>query len=145
MKFLERYLVPLVLIRSSWRASWIAASAQYVPTHISNQGIYVFLDELASEQHISLFSLVKPYSRLEIARLLQEAETARSGMTGRQQAELDFYLRDYARELAATRCCRDQLALAEEAGKRTLRCVLLQRFAVSDDRKSHPGIGCVGE
>lgn len=77
------------------------ADAQYVPVHISNQGIYLFLDELASEQCIDLYSLVKPYSRLKIATLLSEAEAGRATMSSRQQSELDFYLRDYARELIA--------------------------------------------
>ena len=75
------------------------ADAQYVPVHISNQGIYLYLDELASEQYIDLYSLIKPYSRLKIATLLSEAEAGRATMTSRQQSELDFYLRNYAREL----------------------------------------------
>ncbi len=98
MKFLRKYLV-MVLLTLLFQGLTQHADAQFVPTHISNEGIYLFLDELASDQHIDLFSLVKPYSRKEIARLLQEAEEARTGMTGRQQAELEFYLDDYAREL----------------------------------------------
>ena len=43
------------------------ASAQYLPTHVTNQGIYLFLDELATQKVIDLYSLVKPYSRKEIA------------------------------------------------------------------------------
>ena len=76
------------------------ADAQFVPVHISNQGIYLFLDELGSEQYIDLYSLVKPYSRQQIALLLKEAEAERGTMTARQQSELNFYLRDYARELS---------------------------------------------
>ncbi len=75
------------------------AQAQYLPTHISNQGIYLFLDELATQKVIDLHSLVKPYGRREIAELLQEADSSRSILNGRQQAELDFYLRDYNKEL----------------------------------------------
>ena len=75
------------------------SKAQYVPTHLSNQGIYIFLDELASEHHIDLNSLVKPYGRMAIAGLLQEADSARSEMAPRMQAELDFYLKDYRKEL----------------------------------------------
>jgi hypothetical protein len=72
--------------------------AQYVPTHISNEGIYLFLDELACSGYIDLFSLIKPYSRKTIAGLLHEADSSRSEMTRRQQEELDFYLRDYMKE-----------------------------------------------
>ena len=73
--------------------------AQYLPTHISNQGIYLFLDELATEKVIDLHSLVKPYARKEIAALLSVADTSRMELNGRQQDELDFYLRDYMKEL----------------------------------------------
>ncbi len=62
MKLLKKHLV-LVLIPLFLPGVLPGAGAQYVPTHISNQGIYIFLDELASEHCINLFSLVKPYSR----------------------------------------------------------------------------------
>ena len=81
-------------------AGWLIAMgsplfAQYLPTHISNEGIYLFLDELATEKVIDLHSLVRPYARKEIAEKLIEADSSRSVLTGRQQSELDFYLRDY--------------------------------------------------
>jgi hypothetical protein len=80
---------------------WILPSAaQYIPTHISNEGIYLFLDELATERVIDLYSLVKPYSREMIAEKLQKADARRDTLTGRQLAELDFYLKDYGKELA---------------------------------------------
>ena len=41
-----------------------SVSAQYVPTHLSNEGIYLFLDELATSKVIDLYSLVKPYSTI---------------------------------------------------------------------------------
>jgi len=72
---------------------------QYVPTHISNEGIYQFLDELATEKIIDLHSLIKPYSRKDIAEKLMDADMARSELITRQLAELDFYLRDYGKEL----------------------------------------------
>jgi hypothetical protein len=75
------------------------AAAQYLPVHLSNQGIYLFLDELASEGCIDLCSLVKPYSRREISLLLQETGVSRAAMTRARQAELDFFLRDYMKDL----------------------------------------------
>ncbi len=81
----------------------IRLSAQYIPVHISNEGIYRFLDELASERYIVLNSLVKPYSRQSIAGFLATADSSRSGMSPRQQAELDFYLKDYMKELPRER------------------------------------------
>ena len=94
-----------ILIRTGWlMVGWLLAfnspvSAQYLPTHISNQGIYLFLDELATEKVIDLYSLVKPYARKDIAALLLEADSSRSVLKRRQQDELDFYLRDYMKEL----------------------------------------------
>jgi len=73
--------------------------AQVVPVHISNEGIYRFLDELATSKVIDLHSLVKPYSRQYIAEKLMEIDSSRSELSGRQLGELDFYLRDYARDL----------------------------------------------
>lgn len=99
MKFLNLRFLPVVLALLL-QLPVSETFAQHVPVHISNQGIYHFLDEAASEQFIDLYSLVKPYSRQEIARLLNEAEDARPNMTKRQEAELDFYLREYARELS---------------------------------------------
>ena len=72
---------------------------QYLPTHLSNEGIYLFLDELATQKVIDLHSLVKPYSRKDIALWLTVADSSRLQLTGRQQKELDFYLRDYRKEL----------------------------------------------
>ena len=46
------------------------AQGQYLPVHTSHEGIYLFLDELATEQVIDLHSLVKPYARKEIAAML---------------------------------------------------------------------------
>ncbi|MEN8157890.1 MAG: hypothetical protein ABFS10_13145 [Bacteroidota bacterium] len=84
--------------------------SQHVPTHIANEGIYTFLDELASDHHIDLWSLVKPYSRRTIARLLEEAEGSREELNGRQLAELDFYLMDYAKEGAGDASWSDRPA-----------------------------------
>jgi hypothetical protein len=97
MKLLKKYLLLALLLIQGLAG---VADAQYVPVHISAQGIYIFLDELASEHLIDLCSLVRPYSRKEIAGALLEAEKGRSQMTTRQQAELDFYMADYARELS---------------------------------------------
>jgi len=70
-------------------------------THLSNSGIYDFLDELAGEQIIELSSLVKPYSRIYVAEKLNAADSLRDQLTTRQQSELDFYLRDYGKELSS--------------------------------------------
>jgi hypothetical protein len=72
---------------------------QEVPQSINNYGIYQFLDELAINQVISINSAIKPYSRLFIAKRLQEAAGKRDQLNPRQQKEVDFYLLDFGKEL----------------------------------------------
>ncbi len=100
MKFKSTYIACLIL--GGFLAFSAPSFSQYLPTHISNEGIYLFLDELATEKVIDLHSLVKPYGRNEIAQKLVSADSSRSQMTRRQQSELDFYLRDYMKELPLT-------------------------------------------
>ena len=73
--------------------------AQDLPVNTSNRGIYDFLDELANTGIIDLNSAVKPWSRAFIAEKLEEAGEQRDNLGKRQQDELDFYLRDYGKEL----------------------------------------------
>jgi hypothetical protein len=70
--------------------------SQATYTHISNQRIYDFLDELAGEKYITLNSAVKPYTRTYIYQKLSDALSAKEKMNSRQQAELERYL-DYYR------------------------------------------------
>jgi len=72
--------------------------AQNIPVHVTNTPIYAFIDELANDKIIQLFSAVKPYSRKLIAEKLTEAQQQREQLTPRQQKELDFYLLDYYKE-----------------------------------------------
>ena len=74
-------------------------SAQEVPHPVNNTGVYEFLDELASIKITEINSAVKPYSRLFIANRLQEADKKRDQLNPRQQKELDFYLRDFGKEM----------------------------------------------
>lgn len=63
--------------------------------HISNKGIYSFLDEMATEQTIQLNTAVKPYTRSFILEKLQKIYQQKASLNKRQRSELDFYLRDY--------------------------------------------------
>ncbi len=76
----------------------VGLSAQDIPQHISYTQIYDFIDELAAEHIIEINSAIRPYSRNLIARKLQEAYLQRDQLTRRQQADLNFYLNDYALE-----------------------------------------------
>jgi hypothetical protein len=98
MTFLRKYfllffLFPLIQILN------MNLYSQEVPQAVSNYGIYEFLDELANDQIISINSVVKPYSRLFIAKCLHEAEGKKELLNSRQQKELDFYLMDLGKEL----------------------------------------------
>ena len=72
---------------------------QVVYQDVSNTAIYNFLDELANEGYINMNQVVKPYSRRFIATKLQEVTEHESTLNARQQKELQFYLRDYNKEL----------------------------------------------
>jgi hypothetical protein len=75
------------------------ARAQEVFHHVSNISVYDFLDEMANGQFIDLSSAAKPYSRQFIALKLQEIETQRDLLNQRQRNDLDFFLRDFNKEI----------------------------------------------
>jgi len=74
-------------------------NAQEIPYHISNVTVYEFLDELANLKIIEINSCIKPYSRKFIAVKLQEAKGKSEQLNKRQKKELDFYLKDFGKEL----------------------------------------------
>ncbi len=88
-----------------------AALNQQVYQHVSNFGIYQFLDELANSGLIELNTTVKPYSRMLIARKLQEAERHTDELNKRQKQELEFYLKDYNKELQPGRNFKKRIDL----------------------------------
>jgi len=73
--------------------------SQVVYQHISNTAIYEFIDELANQKTIDINSAIKPYSRIFIAEKLKEAKSKEELLNKRQIAEVDFYLKDYNKEL----------------------------------------------
>lgn len=77
--------------------------SQSVYQHISNTGIYEFLDEMAGSQIISINSAIKPYSRIFISQKLSEIQEKEQLLNNRQKKELDFYLKDYNKELKRTK------------------------------------------
>lgn len=74
-------------------------NSQTVYYHIQHEALYDFLDECANVGLIELNSSIKPYSRMYIARKLASLNTLRSQLNKRQQKDLDFYLRDFNKEL----------------------------------------------
>ena len=72
--------------------------AQDIPYSLDNEAVYDFIDELATTGVIDINSAIKPYSRMQIAKWLKLAETY-PGLTKRQKKAVEFYLRDFNKEL----------------------------------------------
>jgi hypothetical protein len=90
-----KYYLFLLLLLPAVRA----VHGQAVYQHVSYTNIYDFLDEMANERIIELNSAVKPYTREFIAGKLTRIQDSSSLLNHRQQKELDFYFRDYHKEL----------------------------------------------
>ncbi len=76
-----------------------SAFSQTVYHSTNNVSIYSFLDEMANLSLIELNSAVKPYSRMFIAQKLAGLDTLRQELNTRQQKDLDFFLKDFNKEL----------------------------------------------
>ena len=94
-----RQAIVAALIAISLLAFSVPATSQEVPVYIANQEVYLYLEELASLHIIEVNSAVKPWSRLQVANYLTQANEKRSLLTQRQQNRLDFYLKDFGKEL----------------------------------------------
>jgi hypothetical protein len=99
MKILQNKSILIFCFISIIQVINIAIFGQEIPQSVNNTGIYEFLDELANRQIITINSAVKPYSRLLISQKLKEADERRELLSKRQQKELDFYLKDFGKEL----------------------------------------------
>jgi hypothetical protein len=66
--------------------------------HISDKGIYAFLDELGSVHVIDISTAVKPYTRTQIASWLQEAGEQQQKLSDIQQSRLNYWLQEFAIE-----------------------------------------------
>ncbi len=73
--------------------------AQEVYQHVTSEGIYGFIDELATNKIIEINSVIKPYSRNFIAGKLLEAKAVSENLNGRQIKDLGFYLLEYKLEV----------------------------------------------
>lgn len=81
---------------------WGVLKSQVVLQPITSS-VYEFLDEMAQEKKIELNSAVKPYSRMFIAKKLEEINEQKTDLNKRQQKELAFYLKDFNKELIGTK------------------------------------------
>ena len=74
----------------------ITSHSQVIPEPVTDEAVYLFLDELAGDGIIDMNRVVKPYPRKVIAGQLQEADSQRDLLSRRQQKELDFWLVSYS-------------------------------------------------
>ncbi len=81
-------LIPATLMR-----------AQAIPQPLEYTEVYDFLDELATDGVIDITEAVRPFTRAQIAAILQTAQTKDSLLSRRQKDDLQFYLQDYSLEL----------------------------------------------
>lgn len=82
---------------------WIFAalcniSAQNIPVPLTYTRLYDYLDELLTDGLITAQTVVRPYTRLQVATMLQQAQDADSLLSTRQKADLAFYLNEFALE-----------------------------------------------
>jgi hypothetical protein len=66
--------------------------------HVSDRGIYNFIDEISSLHFIDVATVVKPYTRKQIYSFLTETEKQRHLLSKSQQARLDIFLLEYQLE-----------------------------------------------
>ncbi|HDP75089.1 MAG TPA: hypothetical protein ENN49_04335 [Bacteroidales bacterium] len=74
--------------------------AQETYHHISNSGIYEFIDELNTLGIVEANTSAKPYSRNFIKSLLIQASEQKQKLNNRQRKELEFYLADFDKDSA---------------------------------------------
>ena len=90
---MRRYLVVGLMMIAS------VMQAQVVPEALEYTQIYDYLDELATDGVIDITEAVRPFTRKQIANLLQEAQAKDSLLSRRQRDDLQFYMQDYALEM----------------------------------------------
>ncbi len=76
----------------------MALKAQVVFEPVQNR-VYTFLDEMAAEGHIRINTFARPFARNFIAAQLDSLSAKKEALNERQRYELDFFLRDYGKEL----------------------------------------------
>lgn len=63
--------------------------------HISNTGLYNLLDELATQQVISINSAIQPYSRKQMAQWLNEAVRQADKLSPVMKSRVEIYLKEF--------------------------------------------------
>ena len=72
--------------------------AQNIPVSLSYTRLYDYLDELITDGVITHQTAIKPYTRTQVAAMLEQAQMADTLLNTRQKKDLDFYLNEFALE-----------------------------------------------
>lgn len=77
-------------------SSW--AMAQNIPVSLSYTRLYDYLDELITDGVITHQTAIRPYTRSQVAAMLEQAQQADTLLNMRQKKDLMFYLNEFALE-----------------------------------------------
>ena len=89
---MKRYLLVILLCVSAW------GMAQNIPVPLTQVKLYDFLDELLADGVLVHQTAVRPYTRVQVAKMLTEAQAADTLLNVRQKKDLAFYLNEFALE-----------------------------------------------
>ena len=89
---MKRYLLVILLCVSAW------GMAQNIPVPLTQVKLYDFLDELLTDGVVVHQTAVRPYTRVQVAKMLTEAQAADTLLNVRQKKDLAFYLNEFALE-----------------------------------------------
>lgn len=88
----------ICLIISLLLSICISIGAQNIPVPMSYVRLYDFLDELITDGVLTHQTAVRPYTRVQVADMLEQAQKADSTLNERQKKDLAFYLNEFALE-----------------------------------------------
>ncbi len=89
------FLISCVVL-FSW--SCLTVKAQNIPVPLTEIRLYDLIDELATDGIISINEAVRPFSRKQVADLLQQADDKQDMLNNRQRQDIAFYLNELALE-----------------------------------------------
>jgi len=105
------FLILFVFLTSLFLSEVQSQTANH---HISDKGIYNFLEELSAIHIIDITTAVKPYSRMQIAEWLNDASKQNLMLSKVMQMRLDFWLQEFSIELNSLKKGRLQIVNKNE-------------------------------
>ena len=91
---MKRGFVVLLLVM----CGLMSGMAQNIPVSLSYTRLYDYLDELITDGVITHQTAVRPYTRGQVAAMLEQAQQADTLLNMRQKKDLLFYLNEFALE-----------------------------------------------